>query len=559
MRIACIGAGASSLCFAYKLQRSFDNFNLTLFEKNPRVGGVWVQNRYPGCACDYDAHNYVYSWEPKNDWTSVYASAAEIQGYFEDFAEKYDLHRYCKFNTTVTKAEWLQDVGKWQLSSQSDGIDHNDQYDILINGSGLLNCYKWPKIEGLVDFSGTKLHSAAWPDTAVDTAGKRVGLIGNGSSGQQLLEALHPGCGRLTLFVRQPTWLFGGFGGPQRRYTAEEIQNFKDQPLVLMQKRKVFESRVNSYFGLCLRESPEQAALRKHLTERIKDQLSEQDQHGFNPEDLIPEYAVGCRRPTPGSRYIESLCAPNVDLVVGPITRITADGVVDRNGTLHPLDVLICATGFDTSHRPRFPLLGEQGSNLQDAWATRPSAYLALAVPQFPNYFVFYGPNNPFASGPFLATVEAQAEYMLKWCDRWQTENIHSFAPKQEAVDDFQVYADRILQRTVWADSCRSWYKEHPQDISLWPGSGLHYIEAISSIRGDDFDVRYNGNRWSWLGDGFSQVEQDAECDLSYYIRDHDDSQYLSSRKKRRMAAAGPRVDFKTLHVFGNKGKAGEH
>lgn len=149
-------------------------------------------------------------------------------------------------------------------------------------------------------------------------------------------------------------------------------------------------------------------------------------------------------------------------------------------------------------------------------------------------------------------STEAQAEYMLKWCDRWQTENIHSFAPKTEAVDEFQLHAHSIIQQTVWADSCHSWYKNDLDtgSISLWPGSGLHYMEAISSIRGDDFNVRYKGNRWAWLGNGFSQVEQDPVCDPAYYIRDHDNSGYLSSKKVRRTAAAGTRLDASTLHVF---------
>lgn len=225
------------------------------------------------------------------------------------------------------------------------------------------------------------------------------------SSGQQLLEALQPLCGRLAVFARQPSWLFGGFGGSQRQYTEEEIQVFKDQPKVLMEKRRTFESRVNSYFGLCLKDSQGQAAVRKRLTQKIKEQLAEHGHSGVGADEFIPNYAVGCRRPTPGGRYIESLCAPNVDLVMGPISRIVPDGVVDQEGKVHALDILICATGFDTSHQPRFPLLGENQRNLQDVWASRAAAYLALAVPHFPNYFVFYGPNNPFASGPFLATI----------------------------------------------------------------------------------------------------------------------------------------------------------
>lgn len=129
--------------------------------------------------------------------------------------------------------------------------------------------------------------------------------------------------------------------------------------------------------------------------------------------------------------------------------------------------------------------------------------------------------------------VEAQADYMLKWCNRWQTENIRSFSPREEVVDDFQDYADNMMQRTVWADRCTSWYKPttQPSIISLWPGSGLHYMEAISSLRGDDFEVNYNGNRWLWLGNGLSQREQNPASDLAFYIRNRDDSELIGGKK----------------------------
>lgn len=141
---------------------------------------------------------------------------------------------------------------------------------------------------------------------------------------------------------------------------------------------------------------------------------------------------------------------------------------------------------------------------------------------------------------------------MLKLCDRWQTENIHSFAPKEEAVQDFLAYAAQVLEKTVWSDSCNSWYKTSGDNgaVSLWPGSGLHYIEAISEVRGEDWNFQYRGYRFSWLGDGFSQVEMDPSCDLAYYVRDRDESPRLSRRKRRQALAKGPRIAPESLHTF---------
>ena len=131
--------------------------------------------------------------------------------------------------------------------------------------------------------------------------------------------------------------------------------------------------------------------------------------------------------------------------------------------------------------------------------------------------------------------LECQADYMLKFCDRWQTENIRSFSPKKEAVEDFLAHAQTVLEKTVWADQCRSWYKKGTTDaaaLTLWPGSGLHFIEALSDIRPDDYNIIYNGNRFAWLGNGFSQTEMDPSCDAAYYVREHDDGPVLSRRKR---------------------------
>lgn len=133
------------------------------------------------CACDYDAHNYTFSWDQKADWTSVYAGAEEVQHYFEDFARKHGLHEYCKFGTTVKRAQWDDATGRWGLQLQTTGgPEWEESFDILINASGLLSSPKWPEIPGLDEFGGLLLHSAAWPARPVELKGKHVGLIGNG-------------------------------------------------------------------------------------------------------------------------------------------------------------------------------------------------------------------------------------------------------------------------------------------------------------------------------------------------------------------------------------------
>lgn len=229
------------------------------------------------------------------------------------------------------------------------------------------------------------------------------------SSGQDLLRALQPQVAALTVFIRQPTWITGPVGDAPRAYTTTEIEVFTKDLDALLQKRKQFESRLNGAFSMALKDSPEQAGARSFLTTMIESKLPD----SAPTELFVPNYAVGCRRPTPGVTYIENITSSNVQLVKGNISHATKAGLVDETGKHHDLDVIVCATGFDTSHKPSFPIRGTDGQNMQDEWREQPLAYLALAAPGYPNYFVFFGPNNPFAGGAFLASVGMCISFLL--------------------------------------------------------------------------------------------------------------------------------------------------
>ena len=195
--------------------------------------------------------------------------------------------------------------------------------------------------------------------------------------------------------------MVGAFGDVPREYTEGEVDDFQHKPGHLLEKRKQFERIVNSYFGNYLKDSPAQGYIRTTLTEAIQKKLALSGLEG----KLIPQYSVGCRRPTPGVGYLEALTSNNTETVLGDIKQVIADGVIDKEGNVHLIDVLICATGFDTTFRPRFPLLGAQGKSLEDEWADSTPAYLATAIPDFPNYFMFFGPNNPFAGGSYISAI----------------------------------------------------------------------------------------------------------------------------------------------------------
>ncbi|PGG95902.1 hypothetical protein AJ79_09812 [Helicocarpus griseus UAMH5409] len=526
LKVVVVGAGASGLLLAYKLQRHFDNIDITIFEKNAAVSGTWVENRYPGCGCDTPAHCYTWSFEPKTDWSANYASSSEIRQYFTDFCTRHALQKYIKLEHRVLSAEWLQEDAQWRVTvedlvtkAQLQTVAH-----IFINAAGILNNWKWPDIPGLHLFKGKMLHSAAWDD-AVDLQGKTVGLIGNGSSGIQILPAIQSKVQKLFHFVRQPTWIAPPIGEEYREHTREDIMTFASDPKHHLEMRRDLETRMNVIFETFRQGSQMQNSSREHTQTSMLEKLGK---HELSNR-LIPDFPVGCRRPTPGTGYLESLLKDNVHTVVGQVERIIEDGVVAEDGTTYPVDVLVCATGFDTTYRPRFPILGRTGRSLSDAWKNEIQGYLGIAVPDYPNYFMLLGPNCPVGNGPVLIAIEHQVSYIIQMLSKFQKENIRSFDVKADATESFNLWKDGYMEHTIWKQDCRSWYKAGSKTgkvVALWPGSTLHYLETIKTPRYEEWEWEYQRgcNRWAFLGNGHSTAEKRPGGDVAWYIRSDDDS-----------------------------------
>ena len=187
----------------------------------------------------------------------------------------------------------------------------------------------------------------------------------------------------------------------QHYYTKEEINEFATKPGVLISVRKANESGLNSMFGLYIQDTAIQRDMKQNMINQMQEKLQDKDLES----KLIPQWGVGCRRLTPGINYLETLHKDNVKVVYGEINQITERGCKCDDGNEYPVDILICATGFDTSFRPRFPLHGFNGKNLQDEWAKEPKSYLGIAAPGFPNYLIFLGPNCPIGNGPVLSAI----------------------------------------------------------------------------------------------------------------------------------------------------------
>ncbi|GME37623.1 hypothetical protein A1O5_08415 [Neofusicoccum parvum] len=562
LRIICAGAGAAGLLVAYRLQKELENYELICYDKNPDVGGTWYENRYPGCACDLPAHGYVYPFEPNPNWSHFYAHAPEILQYFKDFADKYNLHPFIQLNTRVLSAVWSEEKGTYDVEVDAGGQRTRDWCHIFVNGCGFLNNWKWPNIPGLSDFAGTLLHSANW-DTSANYDGKRVAVIGNGSSGIQIIpnvqksvfsdpqhDGVSDGSSQLqntspascaarpgTIFPPVASELMDEASGAasdaaraspkkeQHAYTEDEKQRFRDDPAAHLAYRKKIEFLMNDTAGRMTKSSAGAAETRAAVTEQMHRKLGPGNDE--LKRSLIPDYMPGCRRITPGDGYLEALVEPNVTTVIGGVGKIVPEGVVDETGRLHEVDVLVCATGFNIAFAPPFSVKGVDGVDMAAEFTPEPKVYLALTVPKFPNYFVVNGPRGNWAAGSVLASHDAQVTYITKCLKRIQEEGVKAFEVKQEPVDQLQEHADEWHKDGIWSDRCRSWYKNGTIDgkVWVWPGAGIHYVKTVQFVRWEHYEFRYHHkNMWAFLGSGYTkaQVLKD-ESRLSPYVRNNDD------------------------------------
>jgi hypothetical protein len=243
---------------------------------------------------------------------------------------------------------------------------------------------------------------------------------------------------------------------------------------------------------------------------------------------IIPrDFNPGCRRPTPAPGYLEALVSDNTTVYTDPVNRLTATGFLDQNNTEHAVDAIICATGFDTTWVPRFPIINAAGTDLRDFWAGSDNltSYLSIGIPTFPNHFTFCGPYGPLGHGSFMPLIESWTTYMLDVITKVQTENIKSLTPLASASQDFRQHADLFLKRTAWTSSCRSWFKqgrnggsEEGGQAVVYPGSRLHFLHLLERPRYEDYEFeRWDGNRFAFLGNGFDMREFDGR-DVTGYL-----------------------------------------
>lgn len=420
---------------------------------------------------------YTYAFEPNPNWSTFYAYAPEIKEYFENFAKKYELDPYVTLDSRVLSATWIEDKGIYEVEIDCNGETIHDWCHVFINGTGFLNSWKWPKIEGLHDFKGTLLHSANW-DSSVSWKDKTVAVIGTGSSAIQIVPQIQKAAKHMTAFMRSVTWISPPIGaetlakkkaeagiqesGEQKAqsqywYTEEDKKHFREDPAYHLQYRQTLESSVNAIFDLFIAHS--------ETSEKAQEMMRAEMERRLGPGQkelksrLIPSWPPGCRRITPGDGYLEALVKPNVTTVHKEIAKVVPEGVVDEDGTLHPIDILVCATGFNLAFAPPFNVKGMNGVSMEEEFKQEqgPQVYLATTVPKFPNYFVVNGVRGNWAAGTALPSHEVCVEYILKCAKRIQEDGIRALEVKQEPVTQLYEHIDEWHKGSVWNMDCKSW------------------------------------------------------------------------------------------------------
>ncbi|KAF9011133.1 hypothetical protein BDQ17DRAFT_1387598 [Cyathus striatus] len=542
MRIVAIGAGYSGA-----FQQRMENIDFTIYDGNAGVGGTWCTNKYPGLSCDIPSHCYQLTFE-ENDWSAFYAPGAEIRAYLERVVDKYKLWKYIKLQHRITRAHYSESTGKWHLtikrrkSDQDDWEEFEDTADFIFSGVGGLSRWVWPDIPGLENFKGKVIHSAQWPSgedgnglAGLDDswADKKVAVIGVGSSAIQIVPALQPKVKYLVNYVRGKTWVSATFSREllvrlagrddvdncKYQFTEKDKGAFKD-PEYYRRFRQELESSLNSAHCATLMGNPMQIAAPTEFRKIMSQKLAKKP---WIMEHIIPDFPVCCRRLTPGPGYLEALCEDNVDFIPSRIRKVTPEGIETNDGKFQEFDVIVCATGYDTSYHLDFDVIGKDGINLRDHYTPHPRTYLGITVDKFPNWFQSLGPNSGVGAGSLLLLLERQVDFAVAVAQKMQRERLKSIEVKKDAVDDFDQYLE-----TVFGQKCRSWYKvgkEEGRVVALWPGSPLHAARALQHPRWEDFNYELlDGvqNRFHWLGDGNTVADTIPQADKAWYLHEID-------------------------------------
>ncbi|KAF4811490.1 FAD-binding monooxygenase moxY [Colletotrichum siamense] len=524
MKVICIGAGMSGILCGIRFKQRIPNLDLVIYEKNSEVGGVWLENRYPGVTCDVPSVSFQYTFENNPNWSHFFSPGPEIGRYFQSVAEKYGMKSLVKFQHAFKSARWLEDEAQWEVTlvNMTDGTEFKDYCNVFVKATGNLNKWMWPKIDGLHTFRGPLIHCANW-DESFDPMGKRVAVVGYGATAVQLVPAILPEVQHMDHYVRGQAWISpAGYVAADPRKATSDIHNFpfppeeqdrfEKYPVEYLNYRHQVENFVNKFQLVHWVGSDMNKSFSKATEDSMLRRLATRPEIF---EALKPAYPVLCRRVSPGPRYLEALTEPNLNFIPQGIKQVTETGIVDDVGVYREVDAIICATGFDTSlSLKETPIFGRGGVSLDDLWEEEPGAYMSMCPPEMPNCFFFVGPNGAPGAGSTIQMSEVTCEYMIKCILKLQRENLQYMVPKISAVNAFMKQVNRYFEKTTFAFTCNNWAKRtsNGRMLGYWPGSAVHQRATLMHPRFEDFEYVSNdedeSDSLAWMGNGMIMAQE---------------------------------------------------
>ncbi|NCL75769.1 FAD-dependent oxidoreductase [Rhodococcus sp. YH1] len=516
-----VGAGFGGLYMVHRLRE----MGLTVqgYESAPDVGGTWCWNGYPGARTDCEGYYYCYSFDPEMlqqwNWTERYPTQPEMRAYFGYVADKLDLRRSYRFGTRVEAAVFDEDSGRWQVRTEA-GERTSATY--LITAVGILSAPNLPNFPGVESFEGQWYHTAYWPEEGVDLAGKRVGIIGTGSTGVQAIPLLAEQAEHLTVFQRTPNYVIPARNRPVSQQEMDEVKARYDE--VWAKVRRHWFSFPFDMANLLAGSTDEAERTRiyeqgwanggfpflftfddllfdpvanESAAEFVRTKIRAAVEDPAVAELLCPRYPFGAKRPPSGTGYYETFNRDNVTLVdvaTNAIAEITPRGVRLADGTEHEVEVLVFATGFDasTGALTRMNIVGRDGRVLADKWAPGPSTHLGIGTHGFPNMFMITGPQSPFTNIPPCAqnTADWIAEAIAHLRREGATRMEATEAAEQAWTEQITAIAEQTLL-TAGKD-VHSWFTGTNVDgkaavINVFFGGADKYMDICEQVAADNY------------------------------------------------------------------------
>ena len=462
--LTIIGAGISGIAMGVQLERL--GIPYQIIERQPGLGGTWWINDYPEARVDTSSFLYQFRFEKNYPWSEFFASRNETLKYLGHVARKYGVADKIRFSTELVNAKWDEAAALWRYTLRHpDGSEGAEQANVIVSAIGLFATPKLPDIAGIEDYRGAMFHTTAW-NHDYDYAGKRVALIGNGSTGSQLMPRIAETAKSLTAFQRTPNWIqpvenYRGKITPEIRWLFDTVPYYWNwfgySIFVAASSSQELQAHDRQWQKDGGRISEANDKVRIALTQYIHDKV------GDDPElfkKCLPKYAPLARRLVVDNGWYDALRRDNVELVTDGIERFTPTGIRTTDGVERDFDMVILGAGFDVS-RFLWPVQyeGRDGATLEKSWQNDGArSYLGMTMPGYPNFFMFYGPNGQPRSGGFYSWAEVWSRYAVKLIVAMIESGSKSIECRQEVYDDYNRRMDLENKNIIWEDEGKGGY-----------------------------------------------------------------------------------------------------